>query len=179
MQRHTTRILITFTFVAALLCAPGQAQAGVERAYRGKIVLLRKRPPLRFRSNAAFAQFLKTQRVDKIWPKDKKKQDRWRLEFFAFFRGAPNDVEVKIKFYDITEGRRFVAGDSIYVSSRQQRILASHIELEKPRFNINRRYVMYITNARGQTLASTSFRLNGKAESYSGRVTFTEDETRR
>ena len=50
--------------------------------------------------------------------------------------------------------------------------------LEKPRFNINRKYMMYITDARGVSLAHTTFWLRGKGPRYSGRVTFSDEEAK-
>ena len=122
--------------IACLLPATGLAQT-VERVFRGKIIITEKAAPAHFRSQGAFIRFLRANRKIHIWP-DKKKKDQWKFEFMAFFTVPLNDLEVKIKFFDITEGKKFIAADSFYTPSRGQRILASNMVLEKPRFEINR-----------------------------------------
>lgn len=178
MTPRTLAVLATITLLL-LAAAPVDAKGPgrVHRAFRGQIVLLKKRAPMRFRSDGAFASFLRGNRLKHIWPKDKK-ETQWNLEFFAFFKRASNDVEVKVSFYDITEGRKLIDSDSIYLAQRGEMILASNIVLQKPRFRINRKYAMYVTTAHGQMLAATMFWLRGKAEVYSGRVTFSDDEAR-
>ena len=178
--------MIRYVFAAAaatgllLSSVPIDAAKGpgrVHRAFRGKVVLLKKRPPASFRSDGAFVSFLRAHDAKHIWPQDKKEK-AWNLEFFAFFKRPSNDVEVKVSFYDVTELRKLIESDSIYLAQRGEMILASNIVLQKPRFRINRKYAMYITTAHGYELASTTFWLRGKAEVYSGRVTFSDEEAR-
>lgn len=175
MKRGLTLAGLLF---AAMLIAPGAAQARtVERIFRGKVIITLKRAPAHFRSQNAFVRFLRANNKKHIWPtKTNKKQ--WKFEFMAFFTQALDDLEVKIKFYDVTDIKKFVAADSFYTPSRGQKILASNMVLEQPRFAVNRKYLMQVMSPRGRLLASTSFWLRGQKEVYSGRVTFTDEETR-
>lgn len=175
--RHTAVLVATLIVIAAIPVDAARGPGRVHSAFRGRIVLLKKRPPSSFASDGAFAGFLRAHDVKHVWPRDKKEQ-AWNLEFFAFLKRSSNDVEVKVSFYDITETRKLIDSDAIYLSQRGEMILASNIVLQKPRFRINRKYAMYITTAQGNQLATTTFWLRGKPEVYSGRVTFSDEEAR-
>lgn len=169
-------VLGVAVLVSSSFLLPASAQARkVEDAHAGEVVILDKRPPDRFRTKSAFAHFLRRHRLRRLWP-PKGQAKGWKLEFMAFFARPIGDNEVQVRFYDVTRGRRFVAGDRIYTSSRSQRILGSNMELESPPFQVGRRYLMYVLNARNVVLATAKFDLGGKVERYSGKVTFTEDE---
>ena len=180
---RTGRVLVVFTMLATLvMLLPDLAQARrsrVERIYRGKVILLKKRPPRHFSNQARWLRFLRLNKTKHIWPtkKDKKK---WKVEFMAFFNRTLNDVEVKIKFYDITDRRvkRFIAADTFYTPARGQTILASSVKLQRERFGVNRKILMVVQTARNKVLCSTWFWLRGKEEVYSGRVTFSDDEAK-
>lgn len=160
-----------------LLASPVEART-VERIFRGKVIITNKRAPSRFRSQGAFAGWLRRHRKKHLWP-DRKDKKKWQFEFMAFFRRPLNDLECKIRFFDITEGKKFIAADSFYTPQRGQKILASKMVLEKPRFSVNRKYVMQVISPRGNVLlASTVFWLRGQRETYSGRVTFSDEEAR-
>lgn len=171
-------ILSSFLVVFSLLLPPGEAHARRTAAsvFKGKVIITNKRAPTRYSSENSFIRFLKKNRIKSIWP-DKKKKGEWRFEFLAFFARPLNDLEATVKFYDITEGKKFIAADTVY-TERGQRILASSMVLDKPRFSVNRKYMMFVVTARNVVIASTMFWLRGKAEQYSGKVTFTDEETR-
>jgi hypothetical protein len=170
LLRAAARLSLIIAAFGMLITAPKPAEAGRS----GRIYLLKKRPPPRLRS---IGGFLRKYHTTKIWP-DKRNKKEWRFEFMAFFKRKHNDLEVKVRFYDITSGKKFIAGDSIFLAKRGQKILASDMVLEKPRFQPNRKYLMYIVTARKVLLAQTKFWLRGKTETYSGRVTFSEKEAR-
>jgi hypothetical protein len=178
------RRVIFLGLVGAILLAlpaPREAEArrsAVERRYAGKVVLLKKRPPMRFSSQSAWIRFLRVNKMKYVWPKNKQKSEKWKFEFMAFFRRPLNDVEVKVRFTDVTDVKKFIAQDSFYLD-RGMTIFASNIEVERPPFAVNRKYLMQISSARGTPLASTTFWLRGIGEVYSGRVTFTEEEARK
>jgi hypothetical protein len=151
----------------------------VEDVFRGKVVITTKRAPARFSNASAFVRFLQSNRKEHIWP-DKKNKKEWRYEFMAFFARPLNDIEVTVKFFDVTEGKKFIAADSFYLSGRGQRILASSMVLNRPRFNVDRKYNMVVTNPKGGTaLAVATFWLRGEKERFSGKVTFSDADTKR
>ena len=176
-----TRAILLTIAACMLLSGPASAKADsrVERKFRGKVVILKKRPPMSFKSQGAWVGFLNRNKTVMIWPDKKVEGEKqWKFEFMAFFNRKLNDVEVNVKFYDITDAKKFIAADSYYLD-RGQTIFASSMVLEKPRFAPNRRYVMFIVGAKNnKTLASAKFWLRGKGEVYSGKVEFSDEDAK-
>lgn len=173
------RCLLVVGALVLAFVVPDLADAGlVDRKFRGQIVITKKRPPARFKSQGRFVSWLRRNRTRHVGSRRQTKKS-WKFEFMAFFRQKLDDLEVKIRFFDITEGKKFIAADTFYIPNRGQRVLASNMQLEKPRFAVNRKYLMeVISPRRGLLLARTTFYLIGQQERYSGKVTFTEEEAR-
>lgn len=172
---RTSVFVVALVVAVSLLAGP---ESPVEAGSRGRIYILKKRLPFRLRSRGALHHFVRKNHTTQVWP-EKKNKKKWRLEFFAFFKRAVNDREVKVRFYDVTHGtlnKQFIEGDSIYLQKRGQGELSSSFDLERGRFKINQKILMYIVDARRRLLASATFWLRGKGEVYSGRVTFSDKE---
>jgi hypothetical protein len=159
------------------VAAKGQA-AAPEDVFKRKIIITKNRLPLKFASERAFIQALRTGGITQVWPAEEKGNDHaiWHLEYMAFFAQPLNDLEVTVKFYDVTGGaQRYIAGDQQYTRARDTRIFGSSIKLAKPEFEANHRYLMTI-NTGSRTVATTTFWLRGKGPNYSGKVEFSEEE---
>lgn len=151
-----------------------------EDVFKGKIIITKDRLPARFASPGAFVSAVQRARTDRVWPKEEKGNDHtvWALEYIAFFAQPLNDNEVMLKFFDVTGGaHRYVAGDEQYTRERGTRIFASNITVAKPEFEANKRYMMTIESGR-RIIATTTFWLRGKGPSYSGKVEFSDEETK-
>jgi hypothetical protein len=150
-----------------------------EDVFKGKIIITKHRLPMRFSSQGAFISALQQNKIDKIWPTEEKGDDKgvWNLEYLAFFARPLDDSEIQVKFYDITSGKKFVAGDPQYTRERGSRIFGSSIELAKPEFDVRKHYQMTI-ESRGQIIATTTFWLLGKGANYSGKVEFSDAEAK-
>jgi hypothetical protein len=150
-----------------------------EDVFKGKIIITKNRLPMRFSSPGAFVSALQKNKIDKIWPTEEHGDDKgtWNLEYLAFFARPLDDSEIQVKFYDITQGKKYVAGDPQYTRERGSRIFGSSIELAKPEFDVRKHYQMTI-ESRGQTIATTTFWLLGKGANYSGKVEFSDSEAK-
>lgn len=179
MRRLLSAVSVLIIGISVLFVTAGALQArNVSDVFSGSIVILGKRAPTNFRSSSDFVRFLRSNRLQHIWPQ-KSNKDEWRVEYMAFFPRPLDDLEVTIKFYDVTQGRKkFVTADTVYTPAKGERILSSTLVLDKNQFGPNQKYAMLVLNARRQVLAQTAFWLRGETERYSGRVTFTEDEAR-
>jgi hypothetical protein len=172
-------IFLTAFVVAAVAAAPAHA-AKPEDVFKGKIIITKKRLPMKFSSPGAFVSALQSAKTDKINPTEEKgpEQGTWDIEYIAFFAQPLNDNEIQVKFYDITAGeKRFVAGDAQYTREKASRIFGSSIQLAKPEFDVRKHYMMTI-ESRGRIIASTTFWLLGKGAQYSGKVEFSDAEAR-
>ena len=178
----TKRIAIGLVALLTLTFAAGATQAGgakPEDVFKGRIIITKKRLPMRFSSSGAFVQAVQSQKIDKIWPTSEDGPDKgvWDLEYIAFFAQPLNDSEIQVKFFDITAGKKYVAGDPQYTRDKGSRIFGSSIQLAKPEFDVRRHYMMTV-ESRGRIVATTSFWLLGKGASYSGKVEFSDSDAR-
>ena len=175
------RVLLIATVCLGLVAGAGLASAAKpEDVFKGKIIITKKRLPMKFSSQAAFIAELQRSKMDKINPTEEKNADQgiWNLEYIAFFAQPLNDNEIQVKFYDITGGeRKFVAGDPQYTREKGSRIFGSSIQLAKPEFDVRRHYSMTVESGH-RVIASTTFWLLGKGASYSGKVEFSDEETK-
>ena len=165
-------------FVGLLSVSAAQA-AKPEDVFKGKVIITPTRLPTRFPSAGAFVAALNRAKTDRVWPKEEKGDTAtWNLEYIAFFATPLNDNEVNVKFFEITGGtHRFVAGDEQYTRERGTRTFASNITLGTPEFEVNKKYMMTVESGR-RIIASTMFWLRGKGPNYSGKVEFTDAETK-
>ena len=167
-------LCLAFLVVAA---RPSEA-AKPEDVFKGKIIITKNRLPMKFSSQGAFISALQKGKIDKIWPTEEKGETgKWNLEYIAFFAQPLDDSEIQVKFYDITQGKKFVAGDPQYTRERGSRIFGSSIELAKPEFDVRKHYQMTI-ESRGQIIAATTFWLLGKGANYSGKVEFSDADAK-
>ena len=170
----------TLVALSFLALARPSAAAKPEDVFKGKIIITKNRLPMRFSSSGAFVSALQKNKIDKIWPTEEKGDDKgtWDLEYLAFFAQPLDDSEIQVKFFDITQGgKKFVAGDPQYTRERGSRIFGSSIQLAKPEFDVRKHYMMTI-ESKGRVIATTSFWLLGKGANYSGKVEFSDADTR-
>jgi len=175
---------IAFGFVAllTLTLAGAGADAGggkPEDLFKGRIIITKKRLPMRFSSAGAFISAVQGNKTDKIWPTEEDGADKgtWNIEYIAFFAQPLNDSEIQVKFFDITSGKKYVAGDAQYTRERGSRVFSSSIQLAKPEFDVRKHYMM-TAESRGRIIATTSFWLLGKGANYSGKVEFSDSEAK-
>ncbi len=167
--------------VLGLLCATAAVEAAKpEDVFKGRIIITKDRLPTKFPSAGAFIAAVQRSKTDRVWPKEEKGNDVavWKVEYIAFFGQPLNDSEINLKFFDITGGaHKFVAGDEQYTREKGTRIFASSIEVAKPTFETNRKYMMTVESGR-RVLATATFWLRGKGANYSGKVEFTDEEAK-
>jgi hypothetical protein len=169
----------TVLCLSILMFARPTLAAKPEDVFKGKIIITKNRLPMHFSSPGAFVSALQHGKIDKIWPTEEHGDDKgtWHLEYLAFFSRPLDDSEIEVKFYDITQGKKYVAGDPQYTRERGSRIFGSSIDLTKPDFDVRKHYQMTI-ESRGQTIATTTFWLLGKGANYSGKVEFSDSDAR-
>jgi hypothetical protein len=175
------RIAIGVVALLALTLAGARTEAGgakPEDVFKGRIIITKKRLPMRFSSAGAFISAVNSGKTDKLWPTEEDgDKGSWNVEYIAFFAQPLNDSEIQVKFYDITSGRKYVAGDAQYTREKGSRIFSSSIVLAKPEFDVRKHYMM-TAESRGHVIATTSFWLLGKGANYSGKVEFSDSEAK-
>jgi hypothetical protein len=177
----TLVISVALVAVALMAVAPAALAGGSkpEDVFKGRIIITKKRLPLKFSSAGAFIQAVNSSKTDKLWPIEEDGADKgtWEVEYIAFFAQPLDDNEIQLNFYDITAGKKFVAGDAQYTRERGSRIFSSSIKLGKPEFDVRKHYMM-TAESRHRIIATTSFWLLGKGANYSGKVEFSDEDTK-
>jgi hypothetical protein len=144
--------------------------------FKGKIMTSTKRYPLSAKSKDAYVSAIKKQSATNF--KEDKEKGQWKIYFAAFLSVPLNDVEYMIKFYELSGGRQQLLGASeAFNDSRGQKTIVSSIVLEKKSFGVNKQLMMTIEN-RGKVLASGRFKILGEGEKFTGKVNFSDEETK-
>ena len=175
MTRYSMRALV-LGIGLALVTTAWQANDTQADPFDGKIVTSKKRIPMHAKSKRAY--FAKLRKLDTDSFKENEEKKEWKIYFAAFFRKPLNDLEVTIKLYDVTDKQRHMrASFEQYLSGRGQKNVISHLSIDREKFGVNREILMTVEN-RGRVLASGKFKILGEAERFSGKVEFTEEETK-
>ena len=168
------RLLIAAAVALGMSVAVQTAEAGnPEKVFRGKIITSNKRLPTRAKSPSAYVKKLKKAKVTRF--KENKASKSWKIYFAAFFRKPLNDLEVTVKLYDMSSGRKHLVNSfEQYTDGRGQMSLISHIELEREYFGVNKK-ILIVMESRKSVLAQGTFHILGEAEKLSGKVDFTDE----
>ena len=170
------RLVLATALVCGLsLATSSSAQAkNPEKVFKGQIITSNKAFPTTAKSPGDYVKKIKKAKVTKF--QEKKDSKSWKVHFAAFFRKPLNDLEITVKLYDITTGRRHLVNSfEQYTEGRGQKTLISHIKLEREYFGVNKK-ILISMESRKSVLAQGTFHILGEEEKHSGKVDFTEDE---
>ncbi|AKF04676.1 hypothetical protein [Sandaracinus amylolyticus] len=105
-------------------------------------------------------------------------QRHWLANMVVQFNAPPGDLEYHALFYNVTDGaRNFVDDMAIYLNGRDQRTYVQRLNLQRPRFQPNKRYELVITVRRAE-VGNTRFETRGEEPRRSGQVDFSVEDTR-
>lgn len=171
-MRLAMAVAVTF---GLSLGAPGSADAkSPEQVFKGQIITSNKAFPTSAKSPGEYIKKIKKAKVTKF--QEKKETQSWKVHFAAFFRKPLNDIEITVKLYDISTGRRhLITSFEQYTEGRGQTSLISHVKLERTYFGVNKK-IMISMESRKSVLAQGTFYILGEGEKFSGEVDFSEDE---
>ena len=147
-----------------------------EDLLKGKIIISDQRLPMRWSSVASYVAQLKGLNKGTLWYD--KKTGKVRIEFAAFLAKPLNDVQVDLAIYDVTNGASDQRNVTEQFMNRGDRVLFNSVVFDKEDYPMNKVYRL-VVRSRGSVLAAGQFILRGATEQYSGKVTFSEEETRR
>lgn len=168
------RLLVASAVAFAMGAAADTADAAnPDKVFRGQVITSKKSLPTSAKSPSAYVKKLKKAKVTKF--QENKKTKSWKIYFAAFFRKPLNDLEVTVKLYDVTTGRRHLVNSfEQYTQGRGQKTLISSIKLEREYFGVNKK-ILIVMESRKSVLAQGTFHILGEAEKHSGSVDFTSD----
>ncbi len=173
------------TFVSAalllLLLVPVSASARKpEDVFGGKVLVSDQPFPTAARSAEAYIDAIKKNTKDRIVEDKEAKQ--WRVFFAAFFKQPPNDLEVSVRTYDVTNGaHRLVDTFEQYLANGATRAYVSNVSLRRgdgtSGYDPNTK-IQLVLESRGHVLAETTFYIVGEVKKGPTRVDFSEPDTK-
>jgi hypothetical protein len=172
------RAIVVGTLLALALVITARPAAAEDpgRAFNGRIMTSTKRFPQNAKSPSAYTAMIRKQTVTNFF--EDKTDHTWTIYFAAFLKSPLNDVEYVIKFYEVGRGgQQLLATSENFNDERGQKTIVSKIKLDKKQMGVNKELMMTLEN-KGKVYASTRFKILGEGEHYSGKVDFSDDETK-
>jgi hypothetical protein len=171
---------LSVTLVLGALCAALGSSALAkgpvpEDVLKGKIIISDKPLPMRWSSVSAYVSQLKALNKSTFWYD--KKSGKLKVQYAAFFARPVQDVQVMLVLYDVTDGPKQQKVATENFMNRGDRVLFNAVEFDKEDIDANRKYLMTIEN-RHVVIAQTNFTLRAEGPHYSGKVEFSDEETK-
>jgi hypothetical protein len=146
-----------------------------EDLLKGRIIISDKRLPTSWNSPSSYVAQLKGLNKGTLWYD--KKSGKLTVQYAAFFARPVNDVQVMLTLTDITNGGHQQKATTEQFLARGDRVIFNAVEFDKEDIEGNKKYLMTIAT-RGQVIATGTFILREEGPHYSGKVTFTDDDTK-
>ncbi len=175
-MRH---VLASLTLLATVtLLAPSAQAKKPEDVFGGKVMCSDKSFPLESKSAAAYITSVKKQSKDRF--QEDKEKGQWKIYYAAFFKRPLNDLEVKVTIYDVTDGsQRFIDSWEEFLTERNQRVIIGNLKLKRQEGKVNpNSKILMVMESKGAIVASASFFILGEGKKFSGKVEFTDEETK-
>lgn len=168
----------TLTVAALLLAAPTPAEG--QRGLTARVFLTQRQLPKQG-SEAGLLGFLRRNSTKRLSESTEAtlNERKWTAEMITSFSRPVDDLEFHVALYDITDGNEghFLEDMSTYVNDRSQKTFVTRLRLRRPRFRPNRRMEGRVV-VRRQQVGAFRFELIGEEEQRSGRVDFSDEDTR-
>jgi hypothetical protein len=168
---------LNLAVVAVLvLAAAAWAKGPVPEDFlKGKIIISDKPIPTHWSSVSSYVAQLKAINKGTLWYD--KKSGKLTVQYAAFFAKPVEDVQVVLALYDITNGQKQQKVTTENFMQRGDRVLFNAVVFDKEDIEGNKKYLMTIEDRR-RIIASGTFILREEGPHYSGKVTFTDEETK-
>ena len=166
-------------FVIAACLALGAvafAKGPVPEDYlKGKVIISDHSFPMSWTSVSSYVSTLKGMNKGTLWYD--KKSGKLTIQYAAFFSQPVNDVQVMLNLIDITGGQHQQKVQTEQFMEKGKRVLFNSVVFDKEDIEGNKKYMLTITD-RGRLIASGTFILREEGPHYSGKVTFTDEDTK-
>jgi hypothetical protein len=159
-----------------LLGATAFAKGPVPEDYlKGRVIISDHSVPMSWRSVSSYVSTLKSMNKGTLWYD--RKTGKVTLQYAAFFARPVNDVQVMLNLYDITGGAHVQKVSTEQFMEQGKRVLFNSVVFDKEDIEGNKKYMLTIED-RHRIIAAGTFILRAEGPHYSGKVTFTDDETK-
>lgn len=167
----------SFVIAACLsLGALAFAKGPVPEDYlKGKIIISDRSFPMSWTSVSSYVSTLKNMNKGTLWYD--KKTGKLTLQYAAFFAQPVHDVQVMMNLIDITNGAHIQKVQTEQFMEQGKRVLFNSVVFDKEDIEGNKKYLLTLTD-RGHIIAAGTFILREEGPHYSGKVTFTDEDTK-
>src|SRR5262249_14801188 len=152
------------------------ARAEPADALKGRVIVSEKNIPTSWNSVGSYVSQLKGMNKETFWYD--KKTGKVTVQFAAFFAKPVNDVQVMLVIYDITGGAHTQTTSTENFTNHGDRWLFNSVTCDKEDLEGNKKYLFAI-EYRHRPIASTVIILRMEGPHYSGKVSFTDEETKK
>jgi len=167
---------LVLTVCVLLGAASASAKGPVPEDYlKGKVIISDRSFPMSWSSVGSYVSTLKNMNKGTIWYD--KKTGKCTIQYAAFFAQPVNDVQVMLNLIDITNGAHMQKVSTEQFMEKGKRVLFNSVVFDKEDIEGNKKYLLTIAD-RGRVIASGTFILREEGPHYSGKVTFTDDDTK-
>lgn len=168
----TLTVALSLALWAPLAFAKGPVP---EDALKGRIIVSDKPLPTKWSSVSGYVAQMKNLSKGTVWYD--KKSGKLTVHYAAFFAKPVDDVQVNLVLYDVTGGQHMQKVSTENFMQRGDRVLFNSVEFDKEDIEGNKKYMMTIEDRR-RVIASATFILREQGPNYSGKVNFSEEETK-
>ena len=159
-----------------LLGAVALAKGPVPEDYlKGRVLISDRSFPMSWNSVSSYVSTLKSMNKGTIWYD--KKTGKATVQYAAFFAQPVNDVQVMLNLIDVTNGAHVQKVSTEQFMEKGKRVLFNSVVFDKEDIEGNKKYLLTIEDRR-RIIASGTFILRVEGPHYSGKVTFTDDDTK-
>jgi hypothetical protein len=146
-----------------------------EDLLKGRIIISDRALPMHWNSASSYVAQMKALNKSTLWYD--KKTGKVTIQYAAFFAQPVNDVQVNLVVYDITGGAHTQITSTENFLTRGDRVLFNAVTFDKEDIEGNKKLLLTIQDRR-RIIASGSFILRVEGPHYSGKVTFTDEDTK-
>ncbi len=172
MPKLSLLVLALLVLIGLPAVAKGPAP---EDLLKGRIIISDKALPTHWSSVGSYVSTLKALNKGTVWYD--KKTGKATLQYAAFFAKPVDDVQVNLVLYDVTNGAHQQKVSTENFMQRGDRVLFNSVVFDKEDIEGNKKYLMTIEDRR-RIIASGTFILRIEGPHYSGKVTFTDEDTK-
>jgi hypothetical protein len=118
--------------------------------------------------------------VTMLWPREEQGNEvtKWTVNYVALLDRPLGDFEAELTLWDVTKKGQahLVRSEDQFTRQKDTRILSGRLDVSSPEFERNHKYVTRLEN-RHVLLGEVTFWLRGTPPKYSGKATFSDEET--
>jgi hypothetical protein len=171
------RIAAVVLAVTALAAARPAAAENPNVAFAGRIMTSAKRFPTSAKSPSAYTAAIRKQTVASFY--EDKESHTWKIYFAGFLKSPLKDLEYVIKIYELQgHSQQMLVSFDQFTDESGQKTILSNMTLEKKMVGVNKDLLMTM-ESKGKVLASTRFRILGEGDHFSGKVDFSDDDSKK